>query len=193
MGGAASAGLFEGVGRFSAVFLTPKLDPGMIGDGCEVVEFEETQAVAIDELEASIAIDNVDAIGTAFENGPAQFFAGPQGFFTLFAFSDIAEKNGDLTLFRGSKRERVDIIPAFEGGGALLETNRLAGQSDLAIDIEPVLFVSGREVAHELSGGILYAGVGFEGGVSLEETIVVGLLIFVEKDLDNTKAGVNGI
>src|SRR5690606_27049284 len=88
---------------------------------------------------------------------------------------DVGEQDRDPTTPRAAEPERVDVEgPVVERPGLLDEAHRLAGAHDLAVNLEPVRLVPGREVPYARARGVVQAGVRGEGGVDLEESIVFG-------------------
>jgi hypothetical protein len=89
--------------------------------------------------------------------------------------------------------EGVDIVPAPQRLGAILETDRFTRPRDPAVDLEPVLFVRRRELAHPPPGGVHEPGLPLERLVHLDEPIVGRLVGVVEQDLDDAEALVDGV
>src|SRR5262245_7348287 len=88
----------------------------------------------------------------------AQFCGnGAQRLFGLFSFSDVVEEDCDMAPLGHAESERIDVIEPAEGMSRTLKSPRLPGQSNLAVDLEPVLLVCRRDLAHPPSNCVLDA------------------------------------
>ena len=68
-----------------------------------------------------------------------------------------------------------------------------AGPGYASIEIEPMLFMIGCDVAHRAAHRILDPGLPLETLVHFQETVVDGFVARSEHDLDYTKAGIDRI
>src|SRR5215510_5915082 len=84
---------------------------------------------------------------------------GAQRLFGLFSLSDVVEEDCNVPLLGPAESERVDVVEPAEGMGRILEPTRFPGQRNLAENLEPVLLVRRRDLAHPTSNGVLDAGL----------------------------------
>src|SRR5215217_1294060 len=71
-----------------------------------------------------------------------------------FPDRDVAEKNSDPSEFRCAHPEGINIKPTAQAMSIVLEATGFACPGNLAIDVEPVLFVTRQEMSHALANGI---------------------------------------
>ena len=84
---------------------------------------------------------------------------GAQRLFGLDALGDVREQQRHLVLGRRSRARREHIEPAPERARALHEAERLAGFRHASIDVEPVLLMQGRKLAHPFARDIGETGL----------------------------------
>jgi hypothetical protein len=92
--------------------------------------------------------------------GFAQFRGNrPRSLFCLFPFGNVVEQDGHVPLLGPADSERVDVIEPAESMSRILKPPRLPGQSDLAVNLKPLLLVRRRDLAHPASNGVPDAGL----------------------------------
>ena len=74
---------------------------------------------------------------------------------------------------------------SFKHWRIVVKMDGLAGQSHLAVDLDPVRIIIRQNLAHGLSDHFLslQAGEPFKGWVDLQEAVIAGLAIFVADNL----------
>src|SRR5437899_3302724 len=126
--------------------------------------------------------------------GVAQFCGnGAQRLFSLFSLSDVIEEDCDVPLLGPAESERVDVIVPAEGMGRTLKPPRLPGQSNLAVNLEPVLLVRWGDLPHPPSNGVLDAGLLLKDRIDVEKAVVNRLVRVIEQDLDHAETLVDRI
>ena len=110
-----------------------------------------------------------------------------------FALGDVVEQDGDLAALRAAHPVGADLVEAAQRLGFVFEAQRLAGQRDFSVDVEPVLFMVRREFAHALALRIAQAGLAFERGIDLEEAVVHGLAVVIEDHFDGAEPFDEGV
>ena len=85
----------------------------------------------------------------------------------------------------------MDLPPSAECRGSVLDPARLAGQGDLAVEVEPELLVPGHQLAHAPAGRLPEAALTLESRVGLDEQIVDRAPRGVEEHFDDAKTGLD--
>jgi hypothetical protein len=112
----------------------------------------------------------------------------------LLAFSDVVEEDRDVPLLGLAESERVDVVKSPEGTGRILKPARLPGQRDLPVDLEPVLLVGRRDLAHPAPNRAHNAGLLFEGAIDFQKAVVArGVRMIIEQHLDHAETLVDRI
>jgi hypothetical protein len=109
------------------------------------------------------------------------------------SLGDVAEEDRDPVRAGLAQAEGVDVVPSPERLGGPLEADRLAGPGHAAVDDEPVLLVSGRQLPHPSPSRIDEAGALLERAVHVLEHVVDRVAGRVEQDLDHAEAHVDGV
>src|SRR5580765_5782928 len=126
--------------------------------------------------------------------GLAQFCGnGAQRLFTLSSRSDVVEENGNVPLLGPAESERVDVIEPAAGKGRILKPPRLPGQSDLAVNLEPLLLVRWRDLAHPASNGVPDAGLLLKDPIDVQKTVINRVVRVIEQYLDHAETLVDRI
>ncbi len=107
-------------------------------------------------------------------------------------FADIAEQHPDL-MADALQRERVHLEPAStQPHRLLLEAPRLSGPRDLSIQFVPGRFQIGGHFAHAAPGDVDQPGVPGEGGIDLDEPVIIGMSVDVECHVDDAETLIDG-
>ena len=126
--------------------------------------------------------------------GLAQFCGnGEQRLFRLLAFRDVVEEDGDLPLLGPADSERVDVVEPVEGNRRILKPPRLAGQSNPPINLEPMLLVRRRDIAHPASDGVRNAGLLLKDLIDFQKAVVNRVVTVIEQYLDHAETLVDRI
>ena len=115
-----------------------------------------------------------------------------QFFLRLLALADVVEKNSDVPILRLADPKRIDVVVTMELFGPVLETQGYAGQGDVAVDLEPMLFVLRRDLAHRSAYGVFDARLPLERRIDFEEAVIQRPLVFVRRDFDDAETFVYG-
>src|SRR5215510_195462 len=98
---------------------------------------EDTLCALVEDRYLLILIDRNDCIGRNGHNPRKLGFGQTKRLLHTFALGDVAEHDCDLTKLGSAESERVDIVEAAES--RTLKPPRLAGTSNLPMDLKPVL------------------------------------------------------
>src|SRR4051812_9710228 len=102
----------------------------------------------------------------AFSHCAFEFFLLP------FAFGNVVKNYSNLAKLRRSDAESKNVIPVVQSGGTIFKPKGFTGESDSAIDVEPVLLVLGSQFTHALTGGVDETGLFRKRRVRFDEVIV---------------------
>src|ERR1700733_15314982 len=106
---------------------------------------------------------------------------------------DIFEQHGDFSLPRFPDAERENVIPTSQFGGPVFKAYRLAGQSYLTVNLKPVIFVMRDNPAYSSAPGVLNTRLLLKRRIDFQETVINGMIAFVEQHFDGAKAFVDRI
>src|SRR4029434_8632500 len=87
----------------------------------------------------------------------------------------------------------VDVVEAAEGHGRILKPPRLAGQSNLSVNLEPVLLVRRRDLAHPSSNRVRDTGLLLKDPIDFQKAVVERVARVIEQYLDHAETFVDGI
>ena len=118
-------------------------------------------------INVSFPVEHGDGGRQGAEDSLVEDLGRAQRLFGLLAFSDVVEEDCDVPLLGPAESERVDVIEPAEGKGRTLKPPRLPGQSNLAVNLEPVLLVGRCDLAHPASNGVPDAGLLLEDPIDL--------------------------
>src|SRR6476646_1229246 len=103
---------------------------------------------------------------------PQQFLGFAEPFLGMFAFGDVVKEDGDLPLLGPAQPEGVHVVEPAESYSRIFKTPGLAGQSDLPVDLVPVLLVRRRDLTHSSSNGVRYAGLLLKDTINFQKTVI---------------------
>src|SRR5579862_4874741 len=106
----------------------------------------------------------------------------------ILAPRDVIEDDADTVQFRRSYPESADLEMAMQGSCRVLETESFPGERDAPINIEPVLFMIGRNLAHQAAASVANARLLFKCMVDFEEPIVNRIVHRVENHFNDAVA-----
>ncbi len=158
------------------------------GDGID----QEAAALQDAQL-APVRAHAVDDVRTGGDEGAEPLLARAQPVFGALALEDVLEQHPDLPPFRRPDREGVDLVPAPERVGAVLEALGFAGAHDPAVGLEPVSLEVGRQRPDRPADRVAEPGLLLEGRVHGQESVVDRLPGRVDQDLDGAEALVDGV
>ena len=95
--------------------------------------------------------------------------------------------------FGPAESARVDVVEPAEGKGRILKTPRLPGQSNLPVNLEPVLLVRRRDLAHPASNGVRDAGLLLKHPIDFQKAVVKRVVRVIEQYLDHAETLVDRI
>ena len=121
------------------------------------------------------------------------FLARLQCFGRQLAFRDVAEADGYMPICRFTDTKGVNLKPAIQFFGVMLETGRFTRQSYLALDLEPGRFVLGSQFTHALALGCNHSGLLLERRIDFQKAIIRGLFMLVENYLDDTETFIDRV
>src|SRR5262249_47783757 len=87
----------------------------------------------------------------------------------------------------------VDVVEAAEGHGRFLKPSRLAGRSNLPVNLEPVLLVRRRDLAHPSSNCVRDAGLLLKDPIDFQKSVVEHVVRIIEQYLDHAETFVDRI
>ena len=151
----------------------------------------EVGVVPVDVGAAALCIGEPHHLRRDFEERPVARLALAQGRFRAPAVGDVVEQDRDAVRSGLADPEGVDVVPAAERRRDVLEAHCFARQRDTAVDVEPMLLMVRRELAHPFAHRVGQARLAREGRVDLDESVVSRPLFAVEFHLDDAEAGVD--
>ncbi len=142
---------------------------------------------------APVRAHAVDDVRAGRDEGAEPLLARAQPILGALALEDVLEQDRHLPPFRRPDREGVDLVPAPERVGAVLEAFRLAGSDDPAVGLQPVRLEVGRQRPDRPADRVAEPGLLLEGRVHGQEAVVDRPPGRVEQDLDGAEALVDGV
>jgi hypothetical protein len=103
----------------------------------------------------------------------------------------VVEENRDMSVGRLAQPECVDVVPPAESRCLVLEAHGRASAGDISVYAKPMLLVRRSEVTHAMAHSVVQAGVLLERRIDVEEYVVDGAAVRIEKHLDRAEPDVN--
>ena len=169
------------------------IDAHAVSNSRAIVFIGKTFPCFVDCDDVSFPVEHGDVGRQGAEDSLVEGLGPAQRLFRLLAFRDVVEEDCDLPLLGPADSERVDVVEPAEGKGRILKPPRLAGPSNLPVNLEPVLLVRRRDLAHPASNGVRDAGLLLKDPIDFQKAVVKRVVRVIEQYLDHAETLVDRI